>query len=41
MSAKKVNEFVKDVAAMFMILASMKEESKDMLDGLPGVSDFS
>lgn len=40
-SAKLVNEFVKDNAATFMILASIKAETKAVLDGLPMVSDFS
>lgn len=40
MLAKQVNEFVKDDVAVFMILASMKEESKSVLGKLPVVSDF-
>lgn len=40
-SDKQLNEFVKDAAAMFMILASIKEESKVVLGELPVVGDFS
>ncbi|XP_050919045.1 uncharacterized protein LOC127136541 [Lathyrus oleraceus] len=39
-SAKQVDELVKDEAEMFMILASMKEESKVMIGELPVVCDF-
>lgn len=35
-----MNEFVKDDATMFMILASMKVESKVVLHELPVVCDF-
>ncbi|XP_050915425.1 uncharacterized protein LOC127130461 [Lathyrus oleraceus] len=40
-SAKQVPEFVKDEAVVFMILASMKNESKAMIGELPMVCDFS
>ncbi|XP_050896964.1 uncharacterized protein LOC127103774 [Lathyrus oleraceus] len=40
-SSKKVNEFVSDDAIMFMILASMKAESKVVISEFPVVSDFS
>lgn len=40
MSAKQVNEFVKEDITMFMILASMKVETKVIYDELPVVSDF-
>ncbi|XP_050893328.1 uncharacterized protein LOC127099023 [Lathyrus oleraceus] len=39
-SAKQVNEFVKDDDAVFMILSSMKAKSKVLLGELPVVSDF-
>lgn len=39
-SAKQVNEFVKVDVEMFMILASMKAETKAALDELPVESDF-
>lgn len=39
-SAKQVNEFVNDYASMFMILASMKAESKVVLGELPMVCEF-
>lgn len=39
-SAKQVNEFVKDDVVLFVILASMKVETKALLDELHVVSDF-
>lgn len=39
-SAKLVDEFVKDDAIMFMILNSMKAESKVVIGELPVVGDF-
>ena len=39
-SAKQVDDIVKDEADVFMILASMKEESKVMIGELPVVCDF-
>lgn len=39
-SAKKVDEFVKDDATMFMILASVKEKRKVVINELPMVCDF-
>lgn len=41
MSAKKVDEFMKDDVVVFMILASMKAETKVVLDELPVVSEYS
>ncbi|XP_050878174.1 uncharacterized protein LOC127081990 [Lathyrus oleraceus] len=38
--AKQVNEFVKDDVPVFMVLSSMKAETKVVLDELPVVSDF-
>lgn len=40
MSAKQVDEFAKDDVAVFMILASLKEESKVVFGELPVVYDF-
>lgn len=39
-SAKQVGEFVKDDSKVFMILASMKVESKASIDKLPVVCEF-
>lgn len=39
-SAKKMDEFVKDYATMFIILASMKAESKVVIGEFPVVYDF-
>lgn len=38
--AKKVDEFMKDEAGVFMILASMKAKSKALIDKLTVVCDF-
>ncbi|XP_050889012.1 uncharacterized protein LOC127094195 [Lathyrus oleraceus] len=40
-SAKQVNEFVKDDVVVFTILVSMKAKTKFVLDELPMVSDSS
>lgn len=40
MSAKQVDDLVKDETKMFMILASMKVERKVVIGKLPMVCDF-